>query len=250
MPEPKPNAILPANWEVPQEFRRRLGDQVGRQRLMESEGHLLLILHAPPGETADEREGRVFWRDPGGRWTPSGTSPAQRGVSDLLSDYEKSLDLLQQAEDKATTARDYFNLLNRLNPITRAARNLYQVLQDAREAKPDDRSLILWRDRAYVISRTAELLNGDAKNALDFAVAQRTEEEAASTRRVETAAHRLNVLAALFLPFAMIEAIFGTNLHHGLETWDAQHAPLVMLGVLGAGVVLGVMLMAFITRKP
>jgi hypothetical protein len=250
MADARPSAILPANWDVPREFRERLGDQVGRQRLMQAEGHLLLILHAPPGEEADEREGRVFWREPGGRWTPAGTSPAQRGVSDLLSEYEKSLDLLQQAEDKASTARDYFQLLNRLNPITRAARNLYQVLQDAREAKPDDRSLILWRDRAYVISRTAELLHNDAKNALDFAVAQRTEEEAASTRRVETAAHRLNVLAALFLPFAMIEAVFGTSLHHGLEALDAQHQPLVMAGVMLAGILMGVVLMLFITRKP
>jgi hypothetical protein len=242
--------LLPPSWDVPAEFRRRLGDQAGRQRTMQAEGHLLVILHGPPGDDPDVRDGRIFWRDPTGKWTPSGSSPSQAGVGDLLTTFEKSLDQLQTAEDSAKSARDYFNLLNRLNPMVRTARNLHQTLQDARETEPNDRQLLLWRDRAYAINRAAELLHNDAKNALDFAVAQRAEEEAASSRRVAAAAHRLNILAAFFFPLATLVAIFGMELRNGLEPWDEKYAPLPMIGILGVGLALGIVLTMFITRKP
>jgi Mg2+ and Co2+ transporter CorA len=232
------------------EFRRRLGDQAGRQRVMQSGGHLLLVLHAPPGADPDVREGQIYWRDPTGKWTPSGASPSQPGVGELLTAYEKALDAMQAAEDAAKTARDYFDLLNRLNPMVRTARNLHQTLQDAREAEPADRQVLLWRDRAYAISRSAELLHNDAKNALDFAVAQRAEEEAVSSRRVAAAAHRLNILAAFFFPLATLAALFGINVRSGLEPWDEKYAPLPMLGILGVGLMLGFVLTLFITRKP
>jgi hypothetical protein len=217
---------------------------------MAADGHLLLVLHAPPDPDSAVREGRFFWRDPTGRWTPSGSSPAQPGVGDLLAAYEKAIDSLQRGEDVAKSARDYFTLLNHLNPLVRAARHLHKTLQEAREAEPGDRQLILWRDRAYAIERSAELLHNDAKNALDFAVAQRAEEEAESNRRVATAAHRLNVLVAYFFPIATLAAIFGMELRNGLEPWDESHAPLPMLAILGVGLALGVVLTALITRKP
>jgi hypothetical protein len=242
--------LLPPAWDVPTEFRARLGDQAGRQRIMTAAGHTLVILHAPPRADSPVREGRYFWRDASGRWTPAGTSPSQPGLGDLLLEYEKAIDALQRSEDAAQTARDYFNLLNRLTPLTRAARHLHETLQKAREAVPGDRQLLLWRDRAYAMSRSAELLQEDAKNALDFAVAQRAEEEAEQTRRVAAAGHRLNILAAFFFPLATMAAFFGMELRNGLEPWDAQYAPLPVLGILGVGLLLGVILTAFVTRKP
>jgi Mg2+ and Co2+ transporter CorA len=241
--------LLPSSWEIHPEFRRRLGDQAGRQRLMTADGHLLLVLHAPPSADSDERQGRFYWRDAAGRWTPSGASPAQPGAGELLLEYEQAVDALQHVEDEAESARDYFELLNRLNPLVRAARNLYQTIQDAREAAPDDRSLILWRDRAYVISRSAELLHNDAQHALDFAVAQRAEEEAEFSRHAATASRRLNILVACFFPIATLAAIFGMNLSHGLDGWDRQYAPLPLLAILGAGLLAGVFLTLFINRK-
>jgi hypothetical protein len=250
MAEARPSALLPPAWQVPAEFRRRLGDDAGRQRTMVADGHLLVVLHVPPKPDSAARAGRIFWRDPTGKWTPSGASPSQPGVGDLLTEYEKANDALQKAEDAATTARDYFDLLNKLNPMVRSTRNLHQALQDAREAMPEDRSLILWRDRAYAISRAAELLHADAKNALDFAVAQRAEEEAEHSRRLAAASHRLNILAAMFFPIATLAAIFGMELRNGLELLDQQQGPLPMLAILGVGAVLGLLLTAFVTRKP
>ena len=81
MPEPASrSSLLPAAWAVPDVFRRRLGDQAGRQRAMHEEGHLLLVLHAPPSPDSPHREGRFFWRDHAGQWTPPGVAPSQPGV--------------------------------------------------------------------------------------------------------------------------------------------------------------------------
>ena len=251
MPDPAPrSSLLPPSWAVPDVIRRRLGEQAGRQRAMFEEGHLLLVLHAPPSPDTPHREGRFFWRDTAGNWTPPGTAPSQPGVAQLLAEYEKAIEKLQQDEDEAVTARDYFDLLNRLNPLVRSARNLHEALQDGREAVPGDRQLLLWRDRAYTISRAAELLHNDAKNALDFAVAERAEQEAESSRRGLTAAHRLNTLVACFFPIATMAAVFGANLGHGLESYDQQHAPFTLVAMLGGGLVLGLLLAAFINRKP
>jgi hypothetical protein len=242
MPEPAPrSSLLPPSWAVPDVIRRRLGEQAGRQRAMFEAGHLLLVLHAPPSPDTPHREGRFFWRDQAGNWTPPGTAPSQPGLGQLLGEYEKALDKLQQDEDEAVTARDYFDLLNRLNPLVRSARNMHEAIQDAREAVPGDRQLLLWRDRAYTISRAAELLHNDAKNA---------EQEAESSRRALVAAHRLNVLVACFFPIATMAAIFGANLGHGLESYDAQYAPYPLLAILGGGLILGLVLTAFINRKP
>jgi hypothetical protein len=52
-------STLPPSWDVPQEFRNRLGKQAGRQRAMLSEGHLLLILHRPPDPHRDKRWGTL-----------------------------------------------------------------------------------------------------------------------------------------------------------------------------------------------
>ncbi len=245
-----PSSLLPAEWNVPAEFRQRLGEQAGRQRVMTADGHLLLVLHAPPGPDTSEREGRYFWRDPSGAWTPAGESATPPGAGVLLAQFEQMFDKLQEDEDAAKSARDYFDLLNRLNPLVRTTRNLHKALQDAREAAPDDRQVLLWRDRAYSIARSAELLHNDAKNALDFAVAERAEQEAESNRRTEAAARRLNMLAAFFFPLGTLAAFFGIEMHNGLEPWDEKYAPLPMLGILAVGLVLGAVLTLFITRKP
>jgi hypothetical protein len=250
VPEPKSSSLLPAAWEVPAEFRQRLGDEAGRQRAMVADGHLLLVLHAPPSADSAAREGRFFWRNPDGGWTPAGKSPGQPGLGQLLDEYQRAIDALQRAEDAAQSARQYFDLLNRLNPLKRSTRNLHAALQEAREAVPEDRQLLVWRDRAYALNREAELLHEDADNALDFAVAQRAEEEVEANRRIAVASHRLNVLAALFLPLATMAALLGMNLRHGLEDWNQRFPPWPAIGVLGAGLLCGVLLTLFITRKP
>jgi hypothetical protein len=248
--EPATSTLVPSNWQVPEAIRRRLGEEAGKQRAIYIDGHLLVVLHSPPKPDTPQREGRFYWRDPEGTWASSGGLWIDQPLGNLLTEFEHAIDLLQQAEDVAKSARDYFDLLNKLNPFVRTTRNMLSALEQARDHVRDDRQLLVWRDRAYSIARAAELLQEDGKNALDFAVAQRAEEEAEASRRVAAASHRLNVLVACFFPVATLAAILGTNMHHGLEDLDSKYAPLPLLAVLGVGLITGICLAKFITRRP
>lgn len=241
--------LLPRAWDVPAEFRARLGDEAGRQRLMQADGHLLLVLHARPSPGQATRFGKTFWRKPSGEWKPVAMNHNQHPVDELLDDYQRMLDSLDRDEGDAHAAADYFDLLTALTPLVRSLHNLSAVLQEARGACREDRGLILVRDRAYGLSRRAELLQQDTRNTLDFVIARRAEEQAESARRQAGAAHRLNVLAALFFPVATLTAVFGMNLDHGLEAWNDRHAPLPLLAVLGGGLAAGAVLAAFVTRR-
>jgi hypothetical protein len=242
-------SLLPATWRIPDELRDRLGDRPGRQRVMEADGHLLLVLHAPPQPDQVEREGRYFWRQPDGTWSAVGGPGGPGALVSLLDEYDSAIAKLDQMEEVAHGARDYFEVLNGLTPLARSARNLYETLQAARQAARDDRRLILARDRAYSLSRTAEILDTDARNALDFAIARRAEQQAASSHQMAVASHRLNLLVAFFFPIATLSAIFGTNLRHGLAEIDEAAGPLPLLAMVAIGMFLGVALTIFVTRQ-
>jgi hypothetical protein len=242
------STLVPGDWEIPAKIRGRLGTSAGRQRILLEDGHLVLVLHAPPTADETERRGRFFWRDPGGNWR---VAPKGEGVANLdqhLNEYEAAIEQLEQKEDTARGARDYFELLDRASPLVRAARNMYEALQQAREKVSDDRRIIVARDLAYDITRRADLLHEDAKNGLDFAVAWQAEQQAESTYQMAVSTHRLNLLVAFFFPIATLMAVFGANLRHGLEGWDELRSPLPLLAVIGAGLMSGILLTAFVTK--
>jgi Mg2+ and Co2+ transporter CorA len=74
-------------------------------------------------------------------------------------------------------------------------------------------------------------------------MARQSEEQARSSRRMSIAAHRLNVLAAIFFPVATLTTIFGVNMKHGLEEayWPIPFIVCATVG-LAAGLVLSLML--------
>lgn len=239
-------SVLPPLWEVPQEFRDRLGDQAGRQRAMFCDGHLLLVLHRPPKEDEVRRKGRFFWRSPEGTWTASELGGGVKALNMHLDEYAELVEQLDEREEQAASSKAHFQVLTALAPVHRTARHMHQTLQDARKMCPADRRLIVSRDRAYEIERAADLLYSETKNSLDFAVAQRAEEQAAHSHRMSISAHRLNLLAAFFFPIATLSALFGVNLAHG---WEQQSAPWPFLGVLCLGLMLGIVLKTFVTRS-
>jgi hypothetical protein len=237
-------SLLPPAWEVPPLFRQRLGDTIGKQRLMQADGHLLLVLHRPPKPDEAERGGRFFWRKPDGVW--NGCEPGGKSITlaNHLAEYNDIYERLDRDEDAAQTAREYFDLMSALGPLHRAARNLHAVLQEAREALPTDRDLINARDRAYELERSFDLLHTDSKNGLDFAVARQAEQQAASSQRMAVSAHRLNLLAAFFFPLATLSAVLGANIKHGYENMEA---PTAFVAMVGAGLVAGAILALFVS---
>jgi hypothetical protein len=242
----KSKSILPPTWDVPKEFRNRLGDKPGRQRAMLADGHLLLVLHRPPKPDEVERAGRFFWRKPDGTWTSNDLGTSPRALAAHLTEYADLVETYDRQEEEAAAAAEYFAVIDALGPLLRAARNMHQALQEARKMCPQDRDIINYRDRAYEIERTAELLYNDAKNTLEFTMVKRAEDQAAASHKMAVAAHRLNILAAFFFPIAALSAIFGVNLKHGLEN---APPPLAFLAVLAAGLVSGGVLTAFITSS-
>lgn len=234
----KKSHMLPPTWELPQTLRDRLGTHVGRQRVMQADGSLLLILHAPPSPDQDGRHGRFFWRQPDGSWVSDQRGVGPAAVGKHLEEYDELIDRLELQEQQAKSSRDYFEVMEKLAPLHRAAGNLHSVLQEARKLCPEAREIIDWRDRSYEILRSAELLSTGCKNSLDYQIARQAEEQARSSDHVSAAAHRLNLLAAFFFPLATIAGLFGMEVRSGIERMPEPYTfiAVVVVGLLiGAG---------------
>lgn len=241
-----PNSILPASWDVPSKFRERLGAKVGRQRAMFFEGHLLLVMHALPDPDQNEREGRFFWRKPDGTWISDHCGAGPGAVSKHLDQYSERIETLDRNEETATLANDYFELLQELTPLQRAARNMHTVLQNARKEFPDVREIIDYRDRAYELERSTDLLMTGTNHGLEYARAKQAEEQTKSSEKMAIAAHRLNILAAFFFPLATLTAIFGMDLQHGISEMAEVSEQYLFVGVIAAGLVAGIVLTLFV----
>jgi len=234
------------NWELPEKITERLGESTyGRQRTIHEDDHLLLILHAPPGEDDTSRECVVFLRKPDGRWLCNGADNGELRLRRLVKNYQDLFNDFDERYEQATDADDLFAVLEPLTPVARAAMNMHVALQSARDQVKDDAFIILMRDEAYELSRNYELLFSDAKIALDFRMAQHAERQSAQAHAMAEAQHKLNLLAAVTFPLMSVAALFGMNLVHGYE----NEPPIVFWLVLGIGVIIGIYTQKWVTRK-
>ncbi|MEX1368725.1 MAG: hypothetical protein AB1Z98_36695, partial [Nannocystaceae bacterium] len=209
--------LLPADWDLPAAIRGRLGQTVGRQRIMAEAGHLLVILHRVPAPGQDERRGCVAWRDPSGRWRHVEGGDGLLAVRRTIDEYRAALSALDERIEGPLAMDDHFEILEQLAPIARAARHLHGTLQRAREACRGDRALIDLRDQAYAVERRADLLSGDARFALQRALARSSHQHTLASQASASATDRLNRLAAVFLPIGTAAALLGMNIPSGLE---------------------------------
>ena len=246
MPSSPKTAVIPATWEVPQTFRDRIGAKAGRQRLMESDGHLLLITHLPPEPDSDQRIPRFFWRHADGSWSSNDMGSGPGALGKHIAAFEQVVDQCEELEENAAGPEQYFQLLEKLAPVHRAASHLQSVLQEALQRASDDRELINLRDRAYELERTAELLYNGAKTSLDYEVARRAAEQAKSAHAMASSAHRLNVLAAFFFPIATLSSIFGMTM---LDNWKSGWPPTMFTIVMLVGLAMGFGLLQWVTRR-
>ncbi len=233
---------IPETWDLPAVLRSRVGRFAGRQRCMFADGHLLLLLHAPAKPEDAARNLRMVWRDPQGQWRAHGVG----SLDQHLEDFRTALFQCDRLADTADTADEYFNILRTLDPLQRTVANLYTVLQDARKSVPDDADIIDYRDTAYQLTRRCDLLSRLAKNALDFTVAKEAEETSEASHHMSVAAHRLNMLAAVFFPILTLAALFSTNFQTGLESLTPPWPFVIMLAI---GMGCGVLLNWFISRS-
>ncbi len=238
--------VIPPNWSsFPDEFRQRLGSTVGRQRSMQADGNLLIVAHHVPEPDEAARRGILFWRDANGEWRCSNGDPGKAALEMHLARYGKRIEECEHALSKAAIADHFLPLLEGLAPIVRSSRNLLETLEEARKAFPNERILIDHRDRAYDLARQSELLYEDAKNSLDVAMVRRADQQAQTAHRMMLAAHRLNVLAALFFPFATLGAILGTTL---TDNWTWSQSAIPFLGYVLAGGIAGLLLTRYVSR--
>lgn len=240
---------IPHNWDVPQIFRDRFGARAGRQRVMAADGHLLVILHDLPNpDNPDTIQARLYWRKPDGTWQSQGSSA--KNIAPLrahVEEFATTIDELETRANKAKRAKEWFDIMHRGAPLHRTCRNMSATLQEAREIAKTDRELISIRDLAQENERAIELINGHARAGLDYTIAASAEESARSSQHVVESQHRLNLIAATFLPIGALGALLGMNLRHGLEGYEEPYAFWI---VAAAAFLLGLIVRASLPSKP
>lgn len=244
---------VPAGWDLPVTTRAQLaGDRFGRQREIVADEHLVLVLHRVPDRKASSREGAYFWRNPAGEWRTTLRGKPTAALREMIKEYEDAVVKLEQVHENADSASSKFSVLERLGPLGRAVRNFSDALSRAREslesgeAKQDLQPFV---DQITDAARSCELLQLDARNALDFHIARQSEIQAAHSREVEKATHRLNTMATVFLPLTAVASMFGMNLSHGLEGAAPWVFWSIMCGSIVAGLFVSELLAAFRTRR-
>lgn len=225
---------IPKTWDLPEVIRKRLGESVGKQRLMHEEGHLLLLLHQVPTAEDDEiRNPMVVWKNPAGEWKSAPAGGGLTGLEAHVATYRTAIHQLDEEVESAKVARQYFDVMRRMYPLQRSTRSMMQVLQAAREALPEDGRIINLRDQAVELERGIELVVADAKSGMEFSLAEAASQQALAADAANHEARRLNRLAAFFFPLATLVAVFGMN------PPDSVWRNPGFWAVLGAGVLLG-----------
>jgi len=236
--------VLPKLWTVPEAISSRLGREPGPQRAMFEDGHLLIILHQLPLPDQHQRKAALFWRNAEGEWKTNLQGNGISALTEHLRLFDNRLTDLENAENRANTASEYHGVLEEISPVLRTSRGLHRALQQARELMKSERELINLRDQAAGVERTAELLLQDAQFGLNFTVARQAESQAATARQMAATAHRLNLLAALFLPLTALASIFGMEIHSTVSD-SFENFLMICLG----GVLVGLFVMGILMKK-
>lgn len=203
---------IPKTWDLPESIRKRLGEAVGKQRLMNEDGHLLLLLHQPPLAEDDEvRAPMVIWRNPAGEWKSAPAGGGMSGLEAHVAAYRAAIHELDELVESAKSAREYFEVMRRTHPMQRSTRSMLEVIQLTRQALPGEVRIINMRDQAADLERAIELVAADARAGMDFTLAEAASQQAQSAEVANQEARRLNRLAAFFLPLATLVAVFGMN---------------------------------------
>ncbi|MDM8558943.1 hypothetical protein [Candidatus Parabeggiatoa sp. HSG14] len=234
------------DWSMPDEIKNRLGTTTyGRQRALFEKDYLLLILHAPPKSDQESRDTVIFLRQPDGKLLCNGLNNGEHRLHKLIGSYHRQYQSLHKQYQLAKDAQQFFDIIEATTPISRAAQNMICTLNVSVEMVKEDIFLIGKRDEAEEVARNFELLLLDSKSALDFRLAKNVEDQAKKSEQMAIAQHKLNVLAAMTFPILTIAAIFGMNVHHGLETEN----PVIFWLIFMAGLIIGLSTKNWLNKK-
>ena len=239
--------ILPKAWDIPQIFRSRMGQDVGRQRLMSEEGHYLVVLHElpTPGDKG-LRTPALFWINDSGEWRSMPQSGGRGALKQLVQDYHDTIMALEAKLTKVVcvdTAEEVHEIIDQAAPLCRATRNLAIVIQELRSALSSDREVLMMRDTAVAAELSAELLLADAKSTLDFVAAKNAMIQAKQSKKAALEAQKLNRLAALFFPLVTLASLFGMNPPSEVLTHGGVYVVLVL------AMIMGVILWSILSKK-
>lgn len=209
------SAIIPKAWDIPEAFRNRMGQGVGKQRLMNEEGHLLAVLHELPAKgDRGVRKPALFWVNNLGEWKSMPSSGGRAALKQLVQDYhQKVMDLEAKLGhmDGGETAENVHEVLDEAAPLYRALRNLAAVMQELRTALNSDREVLNIRDTALAAELSIDLVLADAKSSLDYLIAKNAMIQAKESKKATKEAQKLNRLAALFFPLVTMASLLGMN---------------------------------------
>ncbi len=234
------------NWTLPDEIEERLGEKTyGRQRTIFEKRHLLIILHTPPQADHNTREAKVFLRTPDGKLLCNGLDNGKVMLKKLLASYYEIFQECDSKYEKATSSDELFDILEQIIPINRAATNLYNTLQSARDLVKSDNFFISMRDESYELQRNFELLLSGIKIALDCRIARHAENQVIKSNEAVEEQRKLNILAAITFPLISIATIFGMNLLHGME----GKTPIIFWCFFATAFLIGLILKRWIMGK-
>ena len=104
--------LIPVQWsDFPEQFRVRIGERVGRQRLMIAEGQYLLLLHRTPKAHERQREGHLFWRNEAKEWKSNVFEPGISALFSHVNQYQMAFEKYEHLEEMAQSAGDYFTII-------------------------------------------------------------------------------------------------------------------------------------------
>lgn len=243
--------IIPPGLNPPDAIRVRLGQNTfGRQRIIFEDGHLLLVLHRPPGPDDRQREGVLFWRNPEGVWKWTRGSNGAPALAAHIQAYAERESVLTSAVDKANDTKSLYDLLAEITPLARSARNMHSTLQAARDAVKSEKLLIDLRDRAYEIERNLELLLEDVRNTIQYRTVREAEEQSRLGQEALRASHRLNVLAAWFLPVTALSGIFSMHVARNADLYSASYFSVIIITAIALGFALKGWVLAGSSQRP
>lgn len=237
-------SIIPKSWNISEAIRKRVGEGVGRQRLIAEDGELLVILHQlPTAADKGHRQAALFWCDSAGNWKSLPSSGGRSELLSLVKSYRKRIADLDLALDKAEEPSSIHAVIDEATPVDRAGRHVQQVLSELRKALPNDLDILEIRDIAVEMDRAGDLLTQDARSSLDLMIAKSSASQAKDADKAAKEAQKLNRLAAFFFPLMTIASVFGMN-----EPQDTLTSPRMWIAV-GVGLLLGAIVCSSLKRS-